>query len=486
VLLVALSACGSDASGDGAVGEARGALQQEPAVAGSGAAVGIPTAASSTVSCRECGSREHCIGGDRRPCWHAALQVENADGDANSCSVGMDDGGNATAVWLQLTGSYDAVWANRHSAGAWQGAREVEGYSDRYATSPYVAVGADAHRALAVWTEPGGSLGSSVFDNTWQAAIVVRPSAGLAFSLGPVVAHPNGSVMAMTTTIHQGDFIESQLYANNAWGTKQAVPLGPAMGPSAANALSVALTSSTATSGSVDATAVWIQDDGVSGPMLVSDQFIASTGWETPTVIRPAGGAEFGAAKLSAAPYSRKTLAVWSEFRDSTSSTGTMVARTHDVTKGWGAQTKISDQVDANDSLQVATDDNGNVLAVWQRTDTRPASIWSMHFDVRSSKWSTPSQVDVSSSAEAAEPVLALEHRGGTAVVAWTVQGSAHHVWAARYAPQTGWSSPTLLSQDSARDATTPCVAISTNGDAIALWQESDGTRFNILSSSFE
>jgi hypothetical protein len=258
------------------------------------------------------------------------------------------------------------------------------------------------------------------------------------------------------------------------------------MGPNGATEISVALTASTATRGSVDATTVRIQDDGLTGPELVANQFVASTGWATATVLRPAGGGSFGAAKLSAAPYSRKTLAVWSEIRDTTNSTGTMVARTLDATTGWGAQTKISDQVDANDSLQLATADNGDVLAVWQRADTKPASIWSMHFDARSSKWSTPSQIGTSASTDAVAPVLALEHRGGTAVVAWTVHGAADQIWAARYSPRGGWNSPTRISPDGAQAATAPCVAASTNGDAIALWQQSDGTRFDIMSSSFE
>jgi hypothetical protein len=398
----------------------------------------------------------------------------------------MDDGGNATAVWVQLTGSVYAVWGNRHAAGSWLGASEIASYPDRSVDEAYVTVGSNTRRALAVWNEPAGSIGSSVFDTTWQTPIVARPTGGLGFFLGPVTGHPNGSVMLMTTTVHQGAFVAGQLYANNVWGTTQAVPPAPAMGPSSANAISVALTASAATRGSVDASAVWIQDDGITGPELVNNQFVASTGWATTTVLRPSGGSSFGAAKLSAAPYSRKTLAVWSEIRDTTNSTGTMVARTYEATKGWGAQTKISDQVDANDSLQLATADNGDVLAVWQRADTKPASIWSMHFDARSSKWSTPSQIDASASADAAAPVLALEHQGGTAVVAWTVHGAADQIWAARYSPRGGWSNPTRISQDDAHDATTPCVAASSNGDAIALWQQSDGTRFNIMSSSFE
>jgi hypothetical protein len=432
-------------------------------------------------------SRERCINGDRRQCWHTAVKVEDADGDAHNCSVGMDDGGNATAVWVQLTGNFDAVWGNRHTARSWLGASEIASYPDRQADPAYVRVGSNTRRALAVWGEPAGSVGSSLFDTTWQTPIVAQPSGGTSFGLGPVIGHPNGSVMFIGTIIHQGFYIASQLYANDVWGPpNQTIPLGPAMRPSSVTGVSVALTASTTTRGSVDATAVWMQDDGLPGPRLVTNQFVASTGWGTATVLRPAGDGSFGAAKLSAAPYSQKTLAVWSEIRDTTNSTGTMVARTLDATTGWGAQTKIGDQVDANNSLQLATDDNGNVLAVWQRTDTKPASIWSMHFDARSSKWSTPSQIDRSASTDAVAPVLALEHRGGTAVVAWTVHGAADQIWAARYSPRGGWNSPTRISQDGATAATIPCVATSNNGDAIALWQQSDGTRFNIMSSSFE
>jgi hypothetical protein len=448
---------------------------------------GVSDAATCRGNSTVCNSREHCINGDRRQCWHAAVKVENADGDAHTCSVAMDDSGNATAAWAQLTGKYDAAWGNRRTAGSWLGASEIQSYPDRQADPPYVKVGSNTRRALAVWSEPAGSIGSSVFDGTWQTPIVAQPSGGIGSSLGPVIGHPNGSVMLVTTTIHQGFFIASQLYTNDVWGPpQQGIPLGPAMRPSSVNGVSVALTASTATRGSVDATAVWIQDDGLPGPRLVANQFVAATGWGTAIVVRPASSAAFGAAKLSAAPYSRKTLAVWSEIGDTTNSTGTMVARTYDATTGWGALTKISDQVDANNSLQLATADNGDVLAVWQRADTKPASVWSMHFDARSSKWSTPSQIGTSASTDAVAPVLALEHRGGTAVVAWTVHGAADQIWAARYSPRGGWNSPTRISPDGAQAATAPCVAASTNGDAIALWQQSDGTRFDIMSSSFE
>jgi len=54
------------------------------------------------------------------------------------------------------------------------------------------------------------------------------------------------------------------------------------------------------------------------------------------------------------------------------------------------------------------------------------------------------------------------------------------NIWANRFTPAAGWGVAEPIETDNAGDAFEPQVALDPNGDAMAVWEQSDGTRVNI------
>ena len=74
----------------------------------------------------------------------------------------------------------------------------------------------------------------------------------------------------------------------------------------------------------------------------------------------------------------------------------------------------------------------------------------------------------------------------GNAVAVWyQFDGSNYHIRANRFVPDTGWGSVELIETDDAANALDPQVAMDTGGNAVVVWRQSDGTRYNIWSNRY-
>ena len=56
---------------------------------------------------------------------------------------------------------------------------------------------------------------------------------------------------------------------------------------------------------------------------------------------------------------------------------------------------------------------------------------------------------------------------------------------AATLPPNKAFGTAALIETDNAGDASSPQVAIDTNGNALAVWRQSDGTRYNIWANRY-
>jgi PKD domain len=91
---------------------------------------------------------------------------------------------------------------------------------------------------------------------------------------------------------------------------------------------------------------------------------------------------------------------------------------------------------------------------------------------------------DISAPAnDAGEPQVAVD-AAGDAVAVWSREDGAHHVVQAASRPAGGsWSPPEDLSAPG-RDALEPRLAVNAAGDAVAVWQRSNGSRTVVQSAS--
>lgn len=234
---------------------------------------------------------------------------------------------------------------------------------------------------------------------------------------------------------------------------------------------------SIAADGGGNAFAAWSQMSGTRSDMYAA-RYTSGSGWNTPELIETNNS---GSASLPhiAASSNGSAVAVWLHFDGARFA---VWANRHAPGAGWG----IAEPIEANGpgdarAARVALDGQGNAIAVWQQYAGTRSNIWANRY-VPGSGWGTAVLIETSDR-DGFNPEIAV-HAGGDAVVVWHQSGGGQYdIWANRYVAGTGWSSAQLLETDDRADAQFPDVAVDSAGNAIAVWQQSDGARHSIWAS---
>jgi hypothetical protein len=165
------------------------------------------------------------------------------------------------------------------------------------------------------------------------------------------------------------------------------------------------------------------------------------------------------------------------------------------MTQTWGFQTRdgqwgepvlieISNAGGAF-SPQVAVDPNGNAVAVWRQSDGTRANIWANRF-TPSAGWGVAERIETDDAGDARNPQVAVDPNGNAVAVWHQSDGTRRNIWANRFTPSAGWGVAERIETDDAGNASLPQVALDPNGNAVAVWEQSDGTRNNIWANRFE
>ncbi|NNL25499.1 MAG: hypothetical protein HKP36_13725 [Myxococcales bacterium] len=81
---------------------------------------------------------------------------------------------------------------------------------------------------------------------------------------------------------------------------------------------------------------------------------------------------------------------------------------------------------------------------------------------------------------------MALDPNGNAVAVWEQYDGTRTNIWANRFSPTAGWGVAERIETDDAGGAESAQVALDPNGNAVAVWEQSDGTRVNIWANRFE
>ncbi|WP_157954294.1 hypothetical protein [Saccharospirillum mangrovi] len=122
---------------------------------------------------------------------------------------------------------------------------------------------------------------------------------------------------------------------------------------------------------------------------------------------------------------------------------------------------------------QVGLDDSGQAYAVWQQFDGSRTDIWLSQYSPDTQEWAEPIKLELDdSSTYASSPQLAVQSNGD-AIAIWQ---SNTGIWTSVYSPRGGcWCHSTLIENNS---VSSPTIAMDDNGHALAIWvQISDGVR---------
>ena len=353
---------------------------------------------------------------------------------------------------------------------AWQGAALIETDDTSGAGSARIAMDTSGN-TIAVWLQSNGTR-DSVWANRYDASAAAWGTAKLLeTSDTDDVYEPQVAVDANSNAM--AVWLQFDGMQTSIWATRYTPSTGwgtPTLVDSeSGNADGVQI----AMDDIGNAIAAWQQIDG-SLVKLRSNRYTGSTGWGTATAVIDNGNAVPFMPQI-AVDASGNAIAVWRQFDGENRD---IVANRYTVGSGWGTAGLIETTNEIADVPEIAMDASGNAMAVWQQFDGTHFDIWANRYTA-STGWGTATLVETSKGS-ASLPQIALDASGNAMAVWQQSDGIQVNIWANRYnASTSAWGTPVLVEADNVGNAREPQIAMDANGNAIAVWSQFDGALLN-------
>jgi len=351
--------------------------------------------------------------------WSGEMTVSTSDIDASLPGIAADRNGGAALAWGESKAlGYEPWGAWTDGKGTWS-VQALGGTMNSVFLDVAIDSGGNAFVAWQQGTMVPLRVHATRFavGGTWSTAAPI--DAGVNAS-GPAVAvDPHGNAIAVWS---QGGRIWGNRYTGSSWGTADEV--------STINTPGI-LSKFIGTDSAGNAIVVW---DTTPPSQISFARFVAGVGWGESDRIPPGpGGGSSGTPRI-AVDGAGNAIAVWSQ---SDGVRNNLWASRFTPAGGWGAAERIEATTLHPQLSDLATDIDGNAIAVWLQGDAPPFDIVANRYRPGVG-WSGAEPLEAGVSETYA--VAAVE-RGGNAIVAWVQGGVAWN----RYAQGTGWRGATML-----------------------------------------
>ena len=153
----------------------------------------------------------------------------------------------------------------------------------------------------------------------------------------------------------------------------------------------------------------------------------------------------------------------------------------------WGDDFEIDAAAGNANDAQIAFDQDGNALALWYQASGARTELW-WNYYTAGTGWGTADLVPQSGAdISASSPRLGFD-ADGNALAIWTQSAAAGvlDVWSSRFVPGSGWETPVPVETDPGEVLGTADLAVHDSGDAVAVWEQVDGTFVDVWSNHFE
>jgi hypothetical protein len=135
---------------------------------------------------------------------------------------------------------------------------------------------------------------------------------------------------------------------------------------------------------------------------------------------------------------------------------------------------------------QIAESAHGDSVAVWEQFDGEHYNIWGNSRRAHQG-WGRAHLIQTSDTGHSYNPRVAINPLGQAAAV-WVQVASAtgsYAIWSSRLEPGADWSRPVRVETGKAGPSYAPDVAIDERGNAVAVWQQSDGRQVHVRANRF-
>ncbi|NRB41118.1 MAG: Ig-like domain-containing protein [Pseudomonadales bacterium] len=408
--------------------------------------------------------------------WQGAEINDMGSANISQFEIGMDNQGNAMAVFQRYDAPGYNIYVNQYTAvGGWGTPLliETEGGNASY---PVIAVNSRG-QAVAAWQQSGGS--SNTFANYyepgmgWGTAVAIENDDSGSIIQPRVAINDNGD--AVVAWLHH-DGISKRRIAANVYkagiGWANHAVLTDVAAETADNA-------EVAIDATGQALVIWKQ-----GSNIYSARYDTANGWQTAELIQ---------SNIVNAAYSNvlsvnaggDAMAVWLEAESGVRS---VYANRYIKGQGWqGAQLIESETDNITIAPSVAVADNGHVMVAWQQNVIPGSRIYATHYS-DAGGWSTPAKVQDND--ERANYPLVKMDAAGNAMVIWLEEDpidSYNLVKSRRYVADGSWNGVELLLPKIVdQSAQNLHIDISASGSIFALWKQSTNPGAVIYSNRFD
>lgn len=237
-----------------------------------------------------------------------------------------------------------------------------------------------------------------------------------------------------------------------------------------------------AVDGEGNAIAVWSQDDGDNYSIYAKRYRISDNSWGQTQLLE---SIDFGDAENPQVAFDSEgnAMAVWSQDDEEHGFTPSIYASRYRASENsWVTALPVEDGDDPSSDPQIAFDSSGNAMAVWIQKDGNDNyfSVQANYRPADDDNWTTGAAQVIENLDEghADNPQVTFDSDGDAIAVWEQGDGEYDNIYANRYTADAGWNATAdrIENNDSegAGDAGDPQIAIDSDGNAIAVWEQID------------
>lgn len=411
--------------------------------------------------------------------WQPSTLSASLSGSSVSpMHVEQDSAGNTIAVLSYYDGAASSLYAQHYSVAtqSWGDPRAIESSAATSSRSTlYVFPNGDA---WAAWSHLSGGFFRSVYYNTYDAG--TDTWAGAQFLTNTthnitsmhILPRHDGDIMlrwmtddADTMTMFQNIFDTG----TETWTGETSALIGEAV-----------FNMHCATNASLDSACAWAEWDGSRYDMHVNYYNADTQAWAEAIDIDGTESGHVAPGQIAIDNNSIITVA-WQE-----QSSGTYItrARRFDINGAYDSGVVSLENDTSNDTthIRVASDDNGNAIAIWRKNDAGQESLWGSRFDSASSLWSDAALLETDDTNAVSNPAIAMDDNGN-AIAAWNQGGD---LYSSRYVESSdSWGTAELAESHDDATTTQSQLLLRPDGSGTALYSVAEDDT-NLYRSEFQ